>query len=211
MRFPFFTSFIIFVIITQMAIRRTNNMDQSNNDEFWAKESKANATRRKSLEGLNYISIPLDKLPFGTMPEDDEVLFCERAIQTLSSRKIVNLTGLTNTDLKLEYGAPNISALTNYDQNYTSLVTNLQKWGKLLYDAGFYKEASIILEFSVSTRTDVTASYRLLCDMYQTKLGLTSGEFEQKIRAMIPVAESLKSLSKEPILNLLNSYLTDLT
>ena len=211
MRFPFFTSFIIFVIITQMAIRRTNNMDQSNNDEFWAKESKANATRRKSLEGLNYISIPLDKLPFGTMPEDDEVLFCERAIQTLSSRKIVNLTGFTNTDLKLEYGAPNISALTNYDQNYTSLVTNLQKWGKLLYDAGFYKEASIILEFSVSTRTDVTASYRLLCDMYQTKLGLTSGEFDQKIRAMIPVAESLKSLSKEPILNLLNSYLTDLT
>ena len=211
MRFPFFTSFIIFVIITQMAIRRTNNMDQSNNDEFWAKESKANATRRKSLEGLNYISIPLDKLPFGTMPEDDEVLFCERAIQTLSSRKIVNLTGFTNTDLKLEYGAPNISALTNYDQNYTSLVTNLQKWGKLLYDAGFYKEASIILEFSVSTRTDVTASYRLLCDMYQTKLGLTSGEFDQKIRAMIPVAESLKSLSKEPILNLLNSFLTDLT
>ena len=211
MRFPFFTSFIIFVIITQMAIRRTNNMDQSNNDEFWAKESKANSTRRKSLEGLNYISIPLDKLPFGTMPEDDEVLFCERAIQTLSSKKIVNLTGFTNTDLKLEYGAPNISALTNYDQNYTSLVTNLQKWGKLLYDAGFYKEASIILEFSVSTRTDVTASYRLLCDMYQTKLGLTSGEFDQKIRAMIPVAESLKSLSKEPILNLLNSYLTDLT
>ncbi len=207
MRFPFFTTFIIFVILTQFFMRRSSNKEQYDNDSFWEKESKANSTRRKSLDALSYITIPMDKLPFGKMPDDEEVLFCEKAVQRLSEQKIVNLTGFTNTDLKLKWGAPNMPALTNYDQNYTTLVTSLQKWGQLLYDAAHYEDALTVLEFALSTRTDVTSTYRLLLDMYQTKLGLSSSEAESKIKAMVPIAESLNSLSKEPILALLKDYL----
>ena len=37
----------------------------------------------------------------------------------------MHLTGYTNTDLKLEYGAPNIKLLSAYDQRYTTLARTL--------------------------------------------------------------------------------------
>ncbi len=203
MNLPFFTSFIILVLITQLAIRRNDIKTQKSEDDFWEKERKANSTRKKSLDNLNYIHIPLERLPFGKMPDNIEVVSCEDSIKSLSDKKIVNFTGLTNTDLKLEYGTANITSLSAYDQNYTVLVTTLQKWAKELYDAGFYSEATSLLEFSVSTRSDVTASYKLLCDMYQTKLGLSKDEMRRKIDALVPIAESLNSLSKSQILDLL--------
>ncbi|WP_026527563.1 hypothetical protein [Butyrivibrio sp. VCD2006] len=207
MRLPVFTSFILIVILTNIAIHRNDAKIRKNEEDFWDKELRANSTRRKSLDSLNYIRVPLDKLPFGAVKGNDEIDFCERTITRLADQKIVNLTGITNTDLKLEYGAPNITSLTTYDQNYTTLVTNLQKWGKELYDASLYKEATDVLEFSISTKTDVTATYKLLCDLYKNKLSLSSSESSAKIRSLIPVAESLNSLSKENILSILHEAL----
>lgn len=209
MRLPIFTSFILIVILTNIAIRRNDAKIRKNEEDFWDKELRANGTRRKSLDGLNYISIPLDKLPFGVLPGNDEIAFCEKVIENLSKQRIVNLTGITNTDLKLEYGAPNITSLTNYDQNYTTLVTNLQKWGKELYDASLYKEATDVLEFSISTNTDVTATYKLLCDLYKNRLSLGSSEADEKIRALLPVAQSLNSLSRDNILSILHTALEE--
>ena len=68
-------------------------------------------------------------------------------ILSLKDQPIVNFTGLTNTELKLQYGAPNITLLTTYDQNYTLLVRTLQQWAQALYDGGFSKEACQLLEF----------------------------------------------------------------
>ncbi len=206
MRMPIFTSFILIVLLTQFAIRRSNHREQSKEEDFWNKELEANSTRRKSLDGLNYIKIPANKLPWGSLPEDDEVIFCEKTITNLMEQKIVNLTGFTNPELKLEYAAPNTTELTAYDQNYTTLVTNLQTWGQHLYNAALYEEALMVLEFAASTRTDVSATYKLLCDMYQTKLGLSKEMMDKKIEALIPIAESLKSLSRDSILNYLNSF-----
>ncbi len=207
MRMPIFTSFIMIVLLTQFAIRRSNHKEQSNEKAFWEKERKANSTRRKSLDGLNYIKIPANRLPFGALPDDKDVVFCEKTITNLIDQKIVNLTGYSNTELKLEYGAPNITNLTTFDQNYTTLVTNLQTWGLHLYNAALYEEALMVLEFAASTRTDVSGTYKLLCDMYQTKLGYSKEVMTKKIKALVPIAESLRSLSRDSIVEYLNSYL----
>ncbi|WP_408069830.1 hypothetical protein [Butyrivibrio sp. JL13D10] len=209
MRLPVFTSFIMIVLITNFAIRRSNEKARKDEENFWNKELRANSTRRKSLDSLNYITIPVDKLPFGVIKGNAEVDYCEKNILRLSDQKIVNFTGITNTDLKLEYGAPNITLLTAFDQNYTTLVTMLQKWAHELNEAGLYKEAACVLEFSISTKSDVTASYKLLCDIYKNRLSLSSSEFENKIRAILPIAESLNSLSKNNIVYLLNDCLDD--
>ena len=209
MRLPVFTSFIMIVLITNFAIRRSNEKARKDEENFWNKELRANSTRRKSLDSLNYIIIPVDKLPFGAIKGNAEVDFCEKNILRLSDQKIVNFTGITNTDLKLEYGAPNITLLTTFDQNYTTLVTTLQKWAHELNEAGLYKEAACVLEFSISTKSDVTASYKLLCDIYKNRLSLSSPELENKIRAILPIAESLNSLGKNNIVYLLNSCLDD--
>lgn len=178
-------------------------------NEFWTKERKANATQIKTLDGLNYITIPLDQLPFDALKNHPEVEHMEYTIQNLSKegRKIVNLTGITNTDLKLQYGAPNLSRLMEYDRNYILLVTTLQDWGKVLYEEGLYEDAARLLEFAVSTRTDVSETYRLLCDMYKCRLGLSKEESDEKISALLTIAESLNSLTRSKIETLLKEQL----
>ena len=64
-----------------------------------------------------------------------------------------------------------------------------------------------MLEFAISTKSDVTATYKLLCDMYKNKLSLESHEIRKKIEALLPIAESLNSLSKNNIVNILNGYI----
>ena len=76
-----------------------------------------------------------------TMAEEGTVSECQQTLLSLSDSPIVNFTGLTNTDLKLMYGAPNIDLLMRYDQNYTTLACTLQKWADKLYGEGYVAEA----------------------------------------------------------------------
>lgn len=194
MKFYILASLIIFILVIAHNIRKANNIQQKNEMSFWEKEKLANETRRQPLDGLNYIKIPLDRLPMHTMEENEQVAECLRIINELSEEPVVNLTGITNTDLKLEYGAANITALTQYDQNYTLLASTLQQWADLLYREGFVEETRQILEFAVDTRTDVSRCYDLLADIC-----LQNGD-NDKIEELTEIAKTLNSLNKEVIL-----------
>ena len=60
---------------------------------------------------LRYIKIPLETFPTHLLNDDAAVMECIETIESLTSMKIVNLTGWSNTDLKLEYGTANINDL----------------------------------------------------------------------------------------------------
>lgn len=199
MKFPIFASFIVFCIWLSYELHKSSRRKESIEESFWETESRANNTRRKPLDDLDYITIPFDSLPMDVMREDPVVSECHTILRTISEEPIVNLTGISNTDLKLKYGAPNIDLLTLYDQRYTTLARTLQKLAKTLYDHGYAKEAKTVLEFAVETKTDVSASYRLLAEIYQK-----TGE-EEKIRDLIPVAEGLNSALSGHIVSFLNS------
>ncbi|MCR5404701.1 MAG: hypothetical protein K6E91_12915 [Butyrivibrio sp.] len=203
MKFPFFTSFILLAIVVNICMRRVTRKEEAREEDFWERESRSNFVRKKSLENLDYVHIPVDLLPFGTAGDNEVLKKAEEELLLLKDEKIVNLTGITNTDLKLEYGTANITPLSQYDQNYTALVRSLQAWGKELYDRGRYEDSANVLEFAVKTRTDITATYRILLDLYRTKLGLNEDEIKRKTDALIPIARNLNSLSKNTILNML--------
>ena len=203
MKFPFLASFILLCIFMNINMRRISRKTEEREQDFWTRESESNNVRKKSLENLDYIHIPFDLLPFGTAGDDQILQHAEEELTALKDEKIVNLTGITNTDLKLEYGTANITPLTQYDQNYTALVCALQKWGQELYDVGRYEDAASVLEFSAKTRSDITGTYRLLVDLYKTKLGLNEDEIKRKIDGLIPIAKNLNSLSRNSILKLL--------
>ena len=203
MKFPFLASFILLCIIMNFNMRRVSRKAQQQEENFWEKESRSNSVRKKSLENLEYIHIPVDLLPFGTAGDNPVLQSSEEELMALKDEKIVNLTGISNTDLKLEYGTANITPLTQYDQNYTALVCALQKWGKELYDQGRFEDSVKVLEFAVKTRTDITATYRLLIDMYKTKLGFSESEIQKKLDGLVPIAKNLNSLSRNTILNML--------
>lgn len=203
MIFPFLASFIMLAVILNINMRRVSRKTEEREAQFWERERKSNNVRKKSLENLDYIHIPFDLLPFDTAGDNPILQSAEDELRALADEKIVNFTGITNTDLKLEYGTANITVLTQYDQNYTALVCALQKWGKELYDQGRYEDAAKVLEFSVKTRSDITATYRILADLYRTKLGLNEDEIAKKIDALIPIAKNLNSLSRTAILKIL--------
>ncbi len=136
MNIGFLASFITFSLLVSYNIKKQARRGRRNEKNFWAREAQANSVRRKPLDGLNYVKIPLERFPTHVLNENPEVLECIGIMESLTPLKIVNLTGWTNTELKLEYGAANITALSEYDQNYTLLARTLQKWADALLEAG---------------------------------------------------------------------------
>lgn len=189
MKFPFLASFLLFILWFRFTLSRRSRQDSNTEASFWEKKAAANSTRRKPLDSLNYIIIPTRSLPMQILEENEEIQEIHRTIHRLCEGKIVNLTGISNTDLKLQYGAPNLPLLMQYDQNYTVLARTLQKWASILYEAQYTEEARQILEFAMETHTDVTASYLLLARIYQ-KCRQT-----EKIAELKALAASLNSAS----------------
>ena len=186
------------ILLGVFAYKRNKAERDGQNAEraFWDKEQKANATRRQDISGLDYVDFTGVTLPFARFP-DDFLQQCESQVLALKEQKILNLTGISNTDLKLRYGAPNINLLTLYDQKYTTLARTLQDLGAALYEKEYYDQACAVLEFAVSTHTDVSATYRLLISIYQKQ------NRKDKISALIPIAESLNSSLRPSILRML--------
>ncbi len=189
MKLPFLASFIILLVVISHSIRKSNRAMEKEQQSFWEKEREANNVRKKPLDDLNYITIPFDNLPCHVHKDNDKVEECLSTLHTLSERKIVNLTGFTNTDLKLTYGTANITVLTEYDQNFTVLVTTLQKWAETLYTLGAVAEAQSILEYAVFVDSDVIKTYDLLASIYDSQQNRTG------IEELIRHAESLHSAS----------------
>lgn len=204
MNFGFLGAFILFTIIISYNIKKQARREKRNEKNFWARESQANSVRRKPLDGLRYIHIPLEQFPTHLLNDNSTVLECIEILETLTSQKIVNLTGWSNTDLKLEYGAANITLLSEYDQNYTLLVRTLQKWADELIAAGYGKEASVIMEFAVSTNTDVSNTYYRLADYW-----ISQGE-GSRIEQLIHTAEGLRSSNRNAILRHLREKRTQI-
>ncbi|SCY71944.1 hypothetical protein [Butyrivibrio sp. INlla14] len=207
MKFPFLASFILFCIFFNWRAGRVKKKFDEKEENFWDRERRSNSVRKKSLENLEYIHIPIDLLPFDTYGDNPVLKGAEEEVLALKDEKIVNFTGISNTDLKLEYGTANITALTQYDMNYTSLVVSLQKWGQELYNQCRYEDAANVLEFAVKTRTDISSTYRLLVDMYKTKLEMTSSEITHKLEALLPIANELNSLSRNQIVKMIEEAL----
>ncbi len=193
MNFIIFASFPIICLIFSYALRSTKRKEQDIDREFWDREQKANFTRKKPLDGLNYITIPEELLTMKPALMTEELAGCLNDLKDLSGSQIVNLTGYTNTDLKLEYGTANITILSDFDFHYTNLVTLLQKLAEMLHDNLDDELAVKVLEFAVSTGTDVSKSYYLLAQLYQ-QMGTP-----EKIEHLITQAQGINSLLKDTI------------
>lgn len=200
MKFSFFASFIVFCAWLGYEIHKHRNIEAKSYEDFWKRENDANSTRKKPLDDLSYLTIPLDTFPFSLFTENEQVAEYQQIIRELSSVPIVNLTGISNTDLKLQYGAANIDTLSLYDQRYTTLVRVLQDWASFLYQEGYPQQAKVLLEFSVHTCTDIYATYELLVKIYEK-----SGEADL-ITGLLPYAQKVNSMSRKRILSLLEGY-----
>lgn len=197
MNLPVLTSVLIFVAIITFFNIRSTKLRKKKSDEYWERERKSNFVRKKSLEDLEYISIPFNSFPMTTACDDEIIEACIKDLRSLENEKIVNFTGISNTDLKLTYGTANITVLTQYDQNYTLFVRTLQEWGKRLHELGYDAEARTVLEYAINTRTDISATYYLLAELY------AMNDEPEKIKHLIFVADTLQTVMRNPIVRTL--------
>lgn len=193
---------IIFVIVVSYKRHKADRSREKTERDFWDRENTANATRKQDISNLDYVDFSSVTLPFALF-SDDLLNQCEEQVLKLKDEKVLNLTGISNTDLKLAYGAANLTLLTQYDQNFTLLVRTLNTWGHRLFELSHPKEAIQVLKFSVSIGSDIKATYQLLAELYQQ-----TGE-EESLKQLPIFASQLNSLMKEPILAMLERMISE--
>ena len=195
----FFRTLGIFLIcfgFISLTIRKTSRRERNKWQSFWKKESESNLTLPQDISQLDYVDLSGVTLPFALF-QDEELKQCEQQILDLRDQKIVNLNGISNTDLKLQYGVANLGTLTRYDQNFILLVRTLNQWGHRLYELSHPDEAKTVLRFAVSVGSDIKATYELLLHLY-----MESGE-QSGIDGLKHSAEKLTTIRRDSILALL--------
>ncbi len=197
-----FILFVIFILWFTYERTKASRIEKHDKDVFWKRENDANNTRKKNLDTLTYIVIPDDILPSmlsDNIPLNDEEIYrCTSILKDLQSKRILNLTGKTTTDLKFEYGPANLSLLDEYDSNFTLFAKTIYAYGEQLHRLGFDNEAMIVLRFGIDSLSDISGNYKLLATLY-AKYGKT-----EKISELKEIAGGLDSLMKNAILRALD-------
>ena len=201
---------LLFIIIAALAlifmmyVKYTYRRDNQSTEKFLERESLANSTRKQPLDDISYITVPVDTLPF-LEDASDEIAKYQQTIRELSDKKIANLSDMTNTDLKLKYGAANLPILTEYDNNYSLLTDTISKWGLALMESGHEEEAVTVLEYGIKCNTDIRSNYLVLADYYASQ-----GDV-RKIRTLRTRALLLHTLIKDSIISRLDDLLSGLS
>lgn len=193
--FIFLAVFIIFVLILNFAIHKNNHSQENVQEQFWENERQANFTRRKDIHNLNYLTIPIEKIPQNLHTD------AEKTLVRLSSDKMLNLSGITNTELKLEYGAANLDELSSYDANFTEFVSAVNTYAQELLASDQKDTAKDLLELAVSFHADAISIYTTLADLYKED-GQTG-----HIQDLISSAEEINTLARNIIIENLKTYL----
>ena len=194
MALPFLGLFIAFIAVISFFRKRSDRLQQDTEDAFWEREHQANLVRRKDISSLSYIIIPFEDFSIGVF-QDTQLSELEQTLKSFSDKKILNLTGLSNTDLKMQYGPANLPALMEYDQNFTYLLHTLTQYIDRLIELEHLTEAVPVLEFCIEIGSDISAHYLTLADYYKNT------QQSEKIQNLCEKASELNSLTKASILS----------
>lgn len=191
-------SFLALCYVVSRNVSRFKKTHGQSHEEFLEQESRANSVRKTDISALPYVEIPLDELPLDALSACGYSALAEE-LRALASVKILNLSMYTNTELKLMYGPANLTALSDCDDAYTSLIMLLNKIGASLLEADRPDDAEKFLSFAISIGSDITTSYTMLATLYAKKHDIN------RIDWLIGNADSLTSLSGKTIQSNLRS------
>lgn len=197
-KLPFLYCFLVFCFWLRYELRKSKTKTTDSKNTLFENEARANLTRKKPLSSLNYITVSEKSILFLEI-NDDNIKKIQKNFVDLRDKKIVNLSNKSNTELKAEYGPANLTVLSEYSDNFITLISSIQKYAKRLSELEFDNEAIEALEYSVRIGCDMISSYRLLTELY------IKNNQPDKINALLEYADALDSITKKPILNFLHS------
>ena len=198
---PLFTTIVIVAGFIFVFMKITSEKPGDGIRSFRERERRADSTLKQPLDNLPFIQVPIDSIPSPEPAINEKCAALLNELNTLAGKKIVNLTGISNTDLKLTYGAPNLPILTEYDQNFTSLCMNLHELGCEYKLTGHEDEAITTFNVAVNVGTDISGTYTTLAEMYAEK-GLYV-----EIQRLINCADNIRSLTRTSTIKKLQNIL----
>lgn len=158
----------IFIILGSLMAHARHKQKASQTktmEDFLERERLANSTRKQDISGLDYLVLDLSLLPLGKV-NDPALKNLEDTLRELSEKQILNLTGISNTDLKMMYGPANLDTLWECDDNYHSLSQTLLAYAKRYQELGYPGDAIAVLEYALSLKIDLSQIYILLNGLY---------------------------------------------
>ena len=195
----FLPFFILFACFVSYQAKKTTHISHQHQEDYREYEQNANFVRRKDISGLNYIKVPLENLPFQDT-KDPDLLELQDKVKEIAQTEILNLTGITNTELKYMYGAPNLDKLSICDNNFIKLSRALYNWGSWLYKNQMTDNAQIVFEYAASIQVDISSIYTTLASIYYENQQL------DKIDSLKEQVSALNTLMKDSILKSLDEY-----
>ncbi|HBA97972.1 MAG TPA: hypothetical protein DCZ23_07685 [Lachnospiraceae bacterium] len=199
-----FICFIVFILWFRVKSKQAGKLSNNPREEFLKREQEANFTRKKDISGLNYITVSENALPFSETDDEDEA-WLQNNVKNIISRKMLNLSGMTNTDIKLEYGHANLDILSEYDQNFSMFLTSLDRWGSYLYEKGDKKRSMQILEYAIDSGSDITGTFTTLARIY------IDNSQPEKVQFLIDKAQNSDFFMKDTIVSKLVRLIQDFT
>ncbi|MCR5452505.1 MAG: hypothetical protein K6F00_07765 [Lachnospiraceae bacterium] len=163
--FPFLTIFLIGIVILSIKLRSSEKKQEEKMERFWEKEKQAKAAPDKDLSTIQYVVFPVDDFNMGEIFDTDTELI-EESLITLSKTRMLNINGMTNTDIRLEYGASNLDEVAEYGENFSKMTMLICDYAKSLMEHDKYEEATKVLEYGMRVGSDISSNYTLLGDCY---------------------------------------------
>ena len=198
--YPFFIIFFIFCIYIKLSLSKSSRNAEKNKTKLLELESEANLTRRQSIDNLDYITFSEKSIPINEI-NNDELKKIQQDLLIFREKRILNLTGITNIELKKLYGPANLPTLSEYDNNFLELVRTLHNYAFTLNNLNYKDEAIKVLEYSVEIGSDMGSSYKLLADLYNFK------NEKSKIKILIDKSDNVNDLSRNSVISYLKAYI----
>ena len=129
--FVFLAIFIVFLLYINFLMHKNKRAQENLEKQFWDREHSANFTRKKDISNLNYLIITEDKIPQNLTTD------AKKSLETLCGQKMLNLSSMSNTDLKLEYGVANLDELSACDDRFSTFERNAAIYAQELIGTAF--------------------------------------------------------------------------
>lgn len=165
---PSLGMYLIGIALIGVAFRnylcRTSPSTKDKIDRLLNQEHEAQFVRALSLPEEFFIQIDTSLYP--NVEQDDCRKCYQKLIQSVN-RKMVNLQGKSNLELKKTYGPQTLELVGEYERNYFEFMDISIQYGQILYENHFLDEARQTLEACILYHCDVSKCYRLLITIYK--------------------------------------------
>ena len=175
-------------LIINNAIRVSNASYKKAQDEFWKKEQDSYKTPSRPASSLEFITFP-DDLPLHISTDNPQIKEYQETLVNITKNRVINLSGISNTDIRTMYGKHYMEELSKADGRFTVMCRTLNRLSEAYMELGYEKEAYRLLEFASSVGSDVREGWLTLGQHY-----LDTDDMDA-LSSLIDKAEKLRDCS----------------